>query len=305
MKIVVLGGGNSPERTISLRSAAAVTDSLRTAGFEVQQIDTAAGLSVLEDINHSCIVFPILHGAGGEDGTVQAELEKQAIPYLGTSSEASRTCFDKYLTREALKTKGLPVANGYLVTAGTYQSNKLRHQPHVIKAVGGGSSLGTLVVRDPDAFNIASLDEVFKVSEQAIVEELVEGTEVTIPILDDRALPVIEIQPPEAGEFDYENKYNGQTRELCPPVSLTELVQRRAQNLGEQVHNALGARHLSRVDMIIRPSGDPVILEINTIPGMTDQSLYPKSAAVAGITFPELMKEFVQLVVRDYKLQQV
>lgn len=305
MKILVLGGGTSPERPISLRSAAAVAKGLQAAGFEVEQADTAQGFSVLDEADGSTIVFPILHGEGGEDGSIQSELEKRGIAYLGTRTEASVVCFDKYLAREALIKAGVPVAEGDHVTIETYATSSLRHKPHVIKAVGGGSSLGTLIVRTPTTFDTARLSEVFSVSDRAVIEELVEGTEITIPIFDNSALPVIEIQPPVAGEFDYENKYNGRTQEICPPVSIDQSLQEKAQRVGEKVHSTLGARHLSRVDMIVRPNGELVVLEINTMPGMTDQSLYPKAAAVAGIIFPDLMKRFVELIMRDYKLLKV
>ncbi len=303
MKVLVLGGGNSPERDVSIRSATAVSQALEEAGFENAFADPGDGLSVLDVlIVQEDIVFPILHGAGGEDGSIQTELEQRGLPYLGTDSTNSTICFDKWLTRKALQEAGLPVAKGELITEEAYESSDLRKLPHVVKAVGGGSSIGTLIVRDPKDASPEKLAEVFRVSQSAVIEELIEGTEITVPILDQSALPVIEIRPPEAGEFDYENKYNGKTKELCPPVSIDEALQTKAKILAEQVHKVTGARHLSRVDMIVRPSGDLIILEINTIPGMTNQSLYPKAAVVAGMNFPELMEKFVELVKRDYKL---
>lgn len=301
MKITVLGGGDSPEREVSLRSSAAVAEALATEGYEVERLDPK-DIEVLNSIPGGSIVFPILHGYHGEDGFIQAELEERKLPYLGSGSKASADCFDKWKTRELLKQSGLPVALGEHVDKATYPNSQLKKGPHVLKAVGGGSSIGTYIVRDPGAVSEAAVNGVFAVSDMAVVEELVEGVEITVPILDGTALPVIEIQPPKEQEFDYENKYNGLTQELCPPVSISGEVQKTAQVLAEKAHTVLGCRHLSRVDMIVRPDNSMVILEINTMPGMTDQSLFPKSARAAGIEFPALMSRCVEMVRRDYEM---
>lgn len=295
MKVIVLSGGDSPEREVSLRSGKAVLDALRKAGFETENYDPADGLIFLNGISDG-IIFPILHGAGGEDGSIQIELEKRHLRFLGADSEASRICFDKSLTRKRLQAHDIPMAEGTVVTKETYEAHPLTKKPHILKVARGGSSIGTLFVRDPRASDAEKVDEIFDLDDLAILEELVEGIEITVPILDTEALPVIEIRPPSDGEFDYENKYNGQTAELCPPESVGQRIQTAAQRLAEQVHQVTGCRHLSRVDIIVRPDGRMVVLEINTLPGMTDQSLYPKSALAAGLDFPALMTRFVDLV---------
>lgn len=302
MKITVLGGGDSPEREVSLRSAAAVADALATEGFDVTQLDPA-DIQVLDSIPGGSIVFPILHGYHGEDGYVQSELDARNLPYLGSGSKASADCFDKWKTRQLLEQLGLAVALGEHVDKASYPASQLKNGPHVLKAVGGGSSIGTYIVRNPGDISESGVKGVFAVSDTAVVEELVEGVEITVPILDGTALPVIEIQPPKEQEFDYENKYNGLTQELCPAVSISGEVQKTAQVLAEKAHAGLGCRHLSRVDMIVRPDSSMVILEINTMPGMTDQSLFPKSAHAAGIPFPALMSRCVDMVRRDYELR--
>lgn len=304
MKILVLAGGNSPEREVSRRSAEAVVRALHDTGAQILEQDPVNGLAILDELGPQDEVFPILHGIGGEDGIIQSELEKRGLRYLGTNSQNSRTCFDKHMTRQALQKASLPIAKGELVTRASYAKSTFLNNPYVVKSVNGGSSLGTAIVREPRQLTSQELDQVFAYSKEAVIEELVNGIEITVPILDNSALPIIEIQPPDTEDFDYENKYNGKTRELCPPASVDATLQKKAQNLAEKAHKALGARHLSRVDMIVRPNGDIIILEINTIPGMTDQSLYPKSAQVAGISFPELVKKFVGFVERDYKLQR-
>lgn len=298
MKILVLGGGISTEREISLRSASAVKTALQIAGHEILIADPRERI----DIPANTIVFPILHGRGGEDGTIQLWLEKSKIPFLGTTSRPSEICFNKQLTREKLLANGLPVAKGDEVTAKTYTGHLLTKLPHVLKVCRGGSSIGTYIVRNPAEVDQTKVNEVFNLDDKAVIEELIIGTEITIPILDNDALPVIEIVPPQAGEFDYENKYNGKTKEFCPPKSITSQIQLKAQALAKTVHTVLGARHLSRIDMIVKPNSELIILELNTMPGMTEQSLYPLAAKQAGLTMPALMNKFVELVKRDYAL---
>lgn len=302
MNILVLGGGDSPEREVSLRSAKSVAEAARSAGFKVREADPKDDLAFLDNLSPQTIILPILHGKGGEDGELQAELEKRNLAFLGSGSEVSRNCFDKWQTRLILQKNDIPVAEGVRVKKETYASEKLAKNPHVLKIVHGGSSIGTLIVRDPSKLKSEQLDEIFGMENDVVLESLVEGIEITIPILDQSALPAIEVRPPEGGEFDYENKYNGQSTELCPPPSLSAEQHEKVQKLAEKVHKAMGCRHLSRVDTIMRPDGSFVVLEINTIPGMTGQSLYPKSAAVAGFDMPQLIKKFVNLVRRDYNL---
>jgi D-alanine-D-alanine ligase len=302
MKILVLGGGDSPEREVSLRSAKAVSDAARRAGFEVEEYDPANGLAYFDKVAKSTIVLPILHGINGEDGVIQAELEKRGLPFLGADAASSATCFNKWQTREELRTANLLIPEGVLVTKRSYKGDALCQRPHVLKVLRGGSSIGTLIVRDVAALKQEEVDRLFELDREAVLEELIEGTEVTIPILDKTALPVIEIRPPEGLEFDYENKYNGLTAEICPSETVSAEVQEKSQGLSEQVHEVMGCRHLSRVDIMIDQSDNLFVLEINTIPGLTDQSLYPKSAAVAGLNMSQLVKRFIELVKRDYKL---
>lgn len=299
MKLIVLGGGDSPEREVSLRSAAAVAKAAKEAGFEVEEHDPADKLDFLDDSGKDVIVFPILHGEGGEDGTIQAELEKRGLSFLGSDSKSSHNCFDKWRTRQILTKAGIPMAEADLVGRETYEDHILAKEPHVLKILHGGSSIGTLVVRDPTRRDPRKVEEIFAMEENAVLEKLVDGVEITVPILDKSALPPIEVHPPTDGEFDYANKYNGKSQELCPPPSLDGEQIKRAQALAEKVHAAMGCRHLSRTDTIMRKDGSFVVLEINTMPGLTDQSLFPKSAKEAGISMPELVKRFVQIIQND------
>ncbi len=302
MKVLVLGGGDSPERDVSLRSAKAVANAARAAALEVSEADPSDGLEILKGLSKDTAVFPILHGAGGEDGSLQAELERRKLAFLGSGSESSKKCFDKWETLNVLREIGLPVSESALVNKNSYRNHKLSSRAHVLKVRHGGSSIGTLIVRSPEHIDQKQVDKVFELDYEAVIETLIEGTEITIPILDQSALPVIEIRTPEGLEFDYDNKYNGLTAEICPPVTVSVELQKQAQKIAEKVHKAMDCRHLSRIDIMIDRSGKFFVLEINTIPGLTDQSLYPKSAAVAGMSMPELIRKFARLVKRDYNL---
>jgi D-alanine-D-alanine ligase len=303
MEIIVLGGGDSPEREVSLRSAKAVAEAAKTAGFGVEQVDPAYDLTFLGNVDKNILVFPILHGAGGEDGVLQKELENTGLAFLGSGSQSSERCIDKIQTRKDLLAGGLPMADGALVTEQNYPSHRLAAQPHVLKVVHGGSSIGTLIVRDPTVNHQTEVAGIFGMGDGVLIEKLIEGTEITVPILDNKALPVIEIVPPANGEFDYDNKYNGQSQEICPPKTVSAELQSQAQALAEQVHKIMGCRHMSRVDIMIDTDDKLYVLEVNTIPGMTGQSLYPKSAAVSGLPMPGLIKKFVSMVARDYNLE--
>lgn len=296
-KVVVLGGGPSSEREISLRSANCVRVALEKAGFGVLAVDPSHDDTYLEQAE---MVFPILHGKFGEDGAVQRLLEDKKIPFLGSDSVSSANSFDKVKTRQLLAQAGVKVPKGDFIDRADYKNHELAKIPHVLKIPDGGSSIGTYIVRDIENSKI-DLDEVFEEG-KVLIEELIKGVELTVPILDKQALPVIEIKPPKDGEFDYKNKYNGKTSEICPPVSIDESRQAEIQELAEQVHAVMGCRHLSRVDIMLDAQNQAYILEINTMPGMTDQSLYPLSAKQAGLPMPELMKKFYEMAVRDYSL---
>ncbi|MBI2285697.1 D-alanine--D-alanine ligase [Candidatus Saccharibacteria bacterium] len=302
MQVLVLGGGSSPEREVSLRSAKYIVKAARDAGFDVEEYDPANGLAYFNKVPKNTIVLPILHGINGEDGVIQAVLEEHNLPYLGSDSSSSAACFDKWLTLQAFKVYGVPTAQSQFVKKEDFVKSKIAEKPYVLKVAHGGSSIGVLIARDPNKIAEEQIDEVFNMESPAVLEELIEGIEITVPVLGSTALPVIEIVPPKGEEFDYDNKYNGKSAEICPPRNVNRRVQKSAQRLAEKAHKIRNCRHLSRTDLMVRPDGSLVVFDINTIPGLTDQSLYPKSAAVAGLSMPELVKKFVELVKRDYNL---
>jgi len=302
MKVLVLGGGDSPEKEVSLRSAKAVADAAREVGYEVLEYDPANGYEYLDSLPKDTIVLPILHGIGGEDGSLQKELEKRGLPFLGSGSKVSAHCFDKWHSLLAIQAAGMPIAKSDLITRNQFDNHPLSKKPYVLKVVHNGSSIGVLIARDPSKIKPEEIDEIFDMESPAILEELVQGTEITASVLDGKALPIIEIVPPSGEEFDYDNKYNGATAEICPPKTVSEDIQKTAKDLAVKIYKLLDCRHLSRTDMMVRPNGDLAIFDTNTMPGLNDQSLFPKSAAAVGLPMPKLVQKFVEMVTRDYKL---
>lgn len=294
MNILILAGGMSNERDVSLRSGDSVAAALQQAGHSIKMFDPNKDQDFSEITKDIDVVFIALHGEGGEDGEIQAKLEKLQIPFVGSDSKSSKLCFDKMAYKQLLTSKNLPVATGKTVTENDINS-KLFNKPYVLKPVSGGSSLDTQIVRNPDAATLHAANNLLKKYPEMLYEELVEGVEITVGILDNKALPVIEIIPPSGGEFDYENKYNGKTQELCPPENVSQPKQQEAKVLAEKIHELCDCRHMSRTDMIIDPDGNIHVLETNTIPGLTEQSLLPKMAQQAGMNMSELTDKLVRL----------
>lgn len=289
--ILVLAGGTSAEREVSLRSGAAVADALRSKGYGVVMADPAEGIAVSSAID---VVFPALHGIGGEDGSIQAVLEASDLRCVGSDSAASALCFDKWAYRAFASEQGLPLPAGAIVTLDTIWSSPLTKQPFVLKPVDGGSSIDTHIIRTIASFDKAAVEDSFTRHHRMLLEELIEGIEITVGVLGDKALPAVEIIPPTDGEFDYENKYNGKTQEICPPTHVSPENHAKAQELALKAHRLTGCRDLSRTDMIVTADDRIVVLETNTLPGMTDQSLLPKAAKAGGYDFPELCDMLVR-----------
>lgn len=295
MRVLILSGGISAEREVSLRSGKAVDEALRAAGYETRQFDPADPTGSLTDAIKGCdIVFPALHGTGGEDGTIQTQLEHLNIPYVGSGIYTSELCFDKWKYRNLLIDHGIAVAAGELVDAQGFAISPLIDQPFVLKPQMGGSSIDTILVRDPENYDYSTIDSVFAKYPTLLLERLIDGTELTVGVVGKKALPVIEIIPPQGAEFDYENKYNGATQELCPPKHISAQHQKQAQELALRIHNLCGCQEMSRTDMMLTDSGDLFVLETNTIPGLTDQSLLPKAAKLAGMDMKKLVKKLIK-----------
>ncbi len=295
MRVLVIGGGISGEREISLRSADSVHKAAQKAGYEAEFYDWQGEWDWLErNLGRFDAVLPILHGRGGEDGYIQAYLEKKDTKYLGADAKASELCFYKDKTNKFLEEQGILMPAGEIVDLAGYLASQLSAKPHVLKPLDGGSSIDTLINIKRDEMHEDTLKKLFDKYDKMLIEEFVGGPELTAPILDGKELPVIEIVPPEGGVFDYDNKYNGATKELCPPKSISEDMQTKVRELGKKVHDVTGCRHLSRVDMIYRED-KLYVLEINTMPGMTDESLFPLAASKIGMDMPAFVDYLIKL----------
>jgi D-alanine-D-alanine ligase len=297
MHYLVLGGGSSPEKDVSHRSATAVKEGLESLGHTVTYIDPSnlPLEELLATARQTDGVFPILHGFGGEDGTLQEYLSAEGIPYFGPDTTACANTYDKVVFKKILEENGIITPRWNTVSVESLAEEPLTKTPFVLKPIGGGSSIDTFIVRSIP-FDSVPLLEALSRYDSMLIEELIEGSEITVGVLDGEALPVVEIIPPTDGEFDYENKYNGATAELCPPVNVSEATQAKAQTLALAVHAITQCRHLSRTDMLINDKGELFVIDTNTIPGLTSESLFPKAAKAAGYDWVALVERFTKLV---------
>lgn len=294
LNITVMLGGPSAEREVSLRSGASVAAALRSLGHHVMELDPQKpGWKLARETD---VVFLALHGTYGEDGTVQAELEKTGVPYTGCDSSASRIGFDKALTKERCVAAKVPTARSLVLDSAKTPWPLGWNPPLVIKPVRQGSSVGLQFVERVEEWP-GALTEALRHDSQVLIEEKILGRETTVGILDDQPLPVVEVRP-KSGVYDYRTKYSvGATDYFCP-APFDEATTKRIQAAGLAAFRAIGGRDYSRVDVMVRPNGDPVVLEVNTLPGMTETSLLPKAAAAAGLSYAVLCQRMVELALR-------
>lgn len=291
LNITVLLGGPSAEREVSLRSGAAVAKALRALGHAVEEVDPLPGALKISAGTEA--VFLALHGTYGEDGTVQAELEQLGVPYTGCGVAASLFAFDKVVTKRRCEAAGVPTAAFTVLMSAASPWPAAWQVPVVLKPTRQGSSVGLQFVDRVEEFSSA-LAESLRFGGEVVMEERILGRETTVGILDGCALPVVEVRPKE-GSYDYTNKYTaGRTEYLCPaPFDAATTARIQAAALG--AFQAIGGRDYGRVDVMVRADGSPVVLEVNTLPGMTETSLLPKAAAAAGIGFNELCQRMLDL----------
>ncbi len=284
-------GGPSSEREVSLRSGAAVAKALRSLGHTVYELDPSQPAWMLP--SGTDVVFIALHGAYGEDGTVQTELEKLHVPYTGCGPEASRLAFDKVLTKKRCIEAGIPTARFAVFDSPQAPWPAGWQPPVVLKPVRQGSSVGLQMVDNVDDWKNA-LAEAFRHDSQVLMEERIFGRETTVGILAGKALPVVEVRV-KKGVFDYKNKYTpGAAEHFCPADFPAETTAR-IQNAALGAFQAIGGRDYSRVDVMVRSNGEPVVLEVNTLPGMTETSVLPDAAAAAGLNYAQLCQRMIDL----------
>ncbi|HTB82658.1 MAG TPA: D-alanine--D-alanine ligase [Candidatus Sulfotelmatobacter sp.] len=294
LNITVMLGGPSAEREVSLRTGTAVAKALRSLGHEVHEVDPRDGSFVLPP--KTDVVFLALHGTYGEDGTVQKQLDKLGVPYTGCDAEASRIAFDKVLTKQSCMQAGVPTAAFAVVSSAQAPLPAGLPPPLVVKPSRQGSSVGLQFVERAEDWPKA-VAESLKFDTEVLVEEKINGRETTVGILGGKVLPVVEVRP-KAGAYDYKTKYTAGATEYFCPADFDEATTKRIQTAAIGAFRAVGGRDYSRVDVMVRPDGSPVVLEVNTLPGMTETSLLPKAAAAAGINYEQLCQRMIELALK-------
>jgi len=304
LRVALLAGGISAEREVSLKSAQQVYGALDKTRYEVRRYDPRDDLPrLVQDASSIDVALVILHGRLGEDGAIQGFLECLGIPYHGSGVLGSAVAMNKIVSKHLYQQAGLPVAP-YAIADRKAPPPSLQELvdslglPLVVKPEHEGSSIGLSIVKKEGDLADA-LEKAWRYDKRCLVEKFVAGTEITAGVLgnhDLEALPLVEIIPGEGYEFfDYDAKYTpGATREICP-ARVPEDIKRKAQDYALRAHRALCCRGYSRTDMIVSREGEIVVLETNTIPGMTATSLYPQAAAAAGISFSRLLDRLIEL----------
>ncbi|MGP8200091.1 MAG: D-alanine--D-alanine ligase [Limisphaerales bacterium] len=300
LNITVMLGGPSAEREVSLRSGAAVANALRSLGHTVHELDPQQPSWILPP--GTDVVFLALHGSYGEDGTVQEELEILRVPYTGCGPEASRVAFDKVLAKKHFIKAGVPTPRFAVIDSPQAGWPDGWQPPVVLKPARQGSSVGLQFVEETGQWQSA-LAGAFRHDTQVLMEERIAGRETTVGILAGRALPVAEVRV-KKGHFDYKNKYTPGAAEHFCPADFPPEVTARIQGAALDAFHAIGGRDYARVDVMVRDNGDPVVLEVNTLPGMTDVSILPEAAAAAGVGYAALCQQFVDMALQRSEKQQ-
>lgn len=293
-KIAVLMGGPGSERDVSLATGRGVSKALRSLGAEVIDVDVHdENFALPKDVD---LAFISIHGTFGEDGQLQKLLEERGVPYTGDGVEASWTAFNKILSKEKFREHNIVTPEWEVVELGKRPAISV---PLVVKPARQGSTVGVVIVKNASELDSA-LAEAGKYDRNLLIEKFVPGRELTIGVLGDQALPILEIIP-EGGFYDFNNKYpflnsqaGGGAEHVCPAKiepNKTKQIQKEAL----RAFRVLGLVVYGRVDVLLSDSGEPFVLEVNTIPGMTEASLLPEAAAAAGINYVDLCARIIAL----------
>ena len=294
MKIGVIMGGISSEREVSLSSGREILNHINFNGYQGVEIILDTKTDIFEKVKGIDFALLALHGKYGEDGTVQSILDSLEIPYSGCGMLSSALCMDKDLTKTVLRNHGVRTAEWFVVKNAsdvTEEMVEVLGYPVVVKPNRGGSSVATFICTSYDEV-VEGVKEGLKVDSEVMVEEFIKGDEITVPILDGEALPTLIIKPVKGGFFDYQSKYeDGGAEEVI--IEYEEPLQSEINELALKTFSALKCDVYARVDFIVR-DGVPYLLEINTLPGMTRTSLFPKSAKGIGLSYQGLLDRIIQ-----------
>ena len=307
-RIAVLMGGVSAEREVSLKSGKAVAEALRQKHHDVIEVDlTEEDITPVVEVKPD-VAFIAMHGRFGEDGGVQGLLEEAGIPFVGCDARASRAGMDKMASKCFFVTHDVLTPPFRLVTT-TQRWDQIDEAvsetglPIVVKPLRQGSSIGVSMAHTKEDVAIA-LARAFRYGHQALLERYISGREFTVGVLDGMALPIVELRTAHAF-FDYEAKYVDTSTEYIVRPDLPEGVTEKLQAMAIAAHDSIGCRHFSRVDMLVEDDGCPYVLEVNTIPGFTERSLFPLAAREAGIPFPELCDRLTQMALESAPVPRV
>ncbi|HEY7001072.1 MAG TPA: D-alanine--D-alanine ligase [Candidatus Udaeobacter sp.] len=293
-KIAVLMGGPGSERDVSLATGQGVSKALRSLGVEVVDVDVRdENFALPKDVD---LAFITIHGTFGEDGQLQKILDERGVPYTGDGVEASRAAFDKILSKEKFREHNVATPEWEILEVGQRPTISI---PLVVKPARQGSTVGVVIVKNANELDSA-IEQAGKYDRKLLVEKFVSGRELTIGVLGDQALPILEIIP-KGGFYDFNNKYpflnpqgGGGAEHVCP-AKIDPDKTRQIQEQALRAFRALGLVVYGRVDVLLSDSGDPFVLEVNTIPGMTEASLLPEAAAAAGISYVDLCARIIAL----------
>lgn len=292
-RIGVLAGGTSAEREISLRSGRAVHKALTDRGYDAVFIDQDHRVASVLAEQGVEVVFIALHGGHGENGALQGLLEVLGLPYTGSGVLTSSLAMDKEMSKLVFREHGLAIAPYRIFSRDERSSLSVPFAyPWVVKPISEGSSIGVTIVKAADRLG-AALDEAFRFGDRIIVEQYISGREIQIGVLGDRALGGVEVRP-KAEFYSYDAKYTAGMTEYILPPEVEPDAYTALQVAGVRAHQALGCAGASRVDFILAADGTPYILEVNTVPGLTETSLLPKIAALAGLSFADLVEEMLK-----------
>lgn len=303
-RVAVLAGGLSLEREVSLRSGIRVADALHDRGYPVARLDVDEGLVPRLTSDEFDVAFLALHGAVGEDGTIQSILELLEIPYTGPDVLASALAWDKPIAKGLYRRAGIDTPDHISLTAQAFRDvgvsaavGRIADEiglPLVVKPASGGSSLGLARVEDPASLPGAIVGAL-SYDDAVLIERLVEGTEVAVSVLDGEPLPAVEIRPKE-GSYDFSARYTAGATDFHVPARLDDEVLDRCAEVAVTAFDAIGCRHVSRADMIVdEEEGRPWLIELDTCPGLTETSLLPMAAAATDLGFAELTERLVEL----------
>jgi D-alanine-D-alanine ligase len=293
-KIAVLMGGPGSERDVSLATGRGVSKALRSLGAEAVDVDVHdENFALPKDVD---LAFITIHGTFGEDGQLQKILEERGVPYTGDGVEASRAAFDKILSKEKFREHNVVTPEWEVVEVGKRPTISI---PLVVKPARQGSTVGVVIVKNASELDSA-MTEAGKYDRKLLIEKFVPGRELTIGVLGDQALPILEIIP-KGGFYDFNNKYpflnpqgGGGAEHVCP-AKIDPNKTKQIQEEALRAFRALGLVVYGRVDVLLSDSGDPFVLEVNNIPGMTEASLLPEAAAAAGINYVDLCARIIAL----------